>query len=380
MKNIFKALIVTIIFTQISQFLADDFCRDPRCAECSEASVCKRCKPGYNLDNNKCLSCTEYYTDCLECSPSYYGIQCTSCKEGFFATRYGEGGCYPRNCQSADERRADCLRCVQDYTYSNRQCIPGTCPQVGCAQCGRDGCIVCKQGFAFLGSTECKAGSCADLYPHCGSCDPKRCTDCEKGYYMDWKNYTCLPCSDLYPNSSACTQSSINECQAGFIFDKGGYYDRTCVSENCDIPGKSICKVCKAHFNYDNITRLCSAGECADSDCARCGSEGCNDCYKGYTLFKGKCQKGECSDFYPNCVACDRTGCIACNYGFSLLKDGTCFNQTTNKNTDDTDNGKNIKKSNDYFPAFLFVLLTLFSCLYCSKRCGGKSRSDYSYL
>ncbi len=333
MKNLFLTLIITIIFTQISQSFADDFCKSPLCWRCSEdASICQQCKPSYILDNNNCVSCTEYYTDCLKCS----GTSCTSCKEGFFPS---SNGCYPRNCQSADERRADCLLCVPGYTYSDRKCVPGACPQANCAQCGRDGCITCKKGFAFFGP-ECKPGSCAELTPHCSECDPKGCTGCEKGYYF--QNKTCFPCSNLYVNSSACSQWRIEECQTGFTFDKDGYYGQNCVSKNCDVSGKLQCKVCAAHFNYDNITRLCSAGECAEPNCARCGSEGCNDCYLGYTLFQGECQKGTCSDFYPNCAKCDKSGCTKCNSDSTMFgnqcKIGDC--STFYPNCDSCDENK----------------------------------------
>jgi hypothetical protein len=110
--------------------------RYPNCVDCKDG-YCKKCSPGYFLENYKCVEkCSDgfynYNNSCLPCDSvcktcDEIPFKCSSCNEGFIL--------YQNYCVNA---------CPSKYYYNDGFCEK--CP-INCDQCIKSVCTICSDGF-----------------------------------------------------------------------------------------------------------------------------------------------------------------------------------------------------------------------------------------
>jgi len=179
MKNIFLVFLIAFIFDQASLSFALN-CRGANCEFCpSDAWKCERCSSSFVLVESKCKTCSEVYSNCLDCEDG----KCISCNTGFFINRMGGigrnfqwnpwhgryeyayyidwGYCCPENCDNC--QNATCMACKPGFNYQSGLCQKGVCSDPNCAQCGAQGCYSCKSGFTLF-QKKCLPGGCSTYF------------------------------------------------------------------------------------------------------------------------------------------------------------------------------------------------------------------------
>lgn len=206
-------------------------------------------------------------------------------------------------------------------TFSNAQ----SCLVPNCAQCLSDNpnyCLKCKYSvFApyILQNGACR--ECAEIYPHCVSCDSTQCQSCNSGYTLDpaQGNKVCVQCSKAMPHCASCYTDRCSSCESGFTLD---FSQKNCCLSNCEGCQKtSDCPVCNQGYTYTN--GACQSGTCPQANCAQCGKDGCVTCKANHVFFNQTCQPGDCSTYYPSCEKCDKEKCTQCTSG-KVMRDGKC--------------------------------------------------------
>ncbi|EAR86012.1 leishmanolysin family protein (macronuclear) [Tetrahymena thermophila SB210] len=322
-------------------------CQYP-CENCfNSATECTTCGQGYEMDKfiGKCVSMNTCDSSCLECSAFRDPTKCTSCRDGQFLNKEGRCQKCDESCATCAERENKCIKCADGWEYDeyNKRC------RMDCHE-SCDTCIIRKD------PTACKR--CAFNYVMqnnlCVPCDkgcygctdnPKKCTNCERGYKLDSNYQTCIPVckSDEFQDRQGSCQKCTSPCA-------------TCQSYS------DYCNSCIAGYTYDAQYKSCkpTRNQCHES-CGQCNRyddpNACTSCRDGMYLQSGRCQycsnkcqtcdrdansctscrrdeflqNKECMKCHSSCLTCDgiSTNCTSCQNGFSKdPKTGLCVDST----------------------------------------------------
>lgn len=141
------------------------------CEMCSSATICSKCRKGFELANNVCSPACPF--PCATCTNSTVTL-CQTCFGGYSLTN---GVC---NGNTDCTATASCTVCPSGLTLNNNICV----------QCGTN-CISCN----VANVAECKlcnnvtflttAKVCSSCVSPCGSCRTSEfCLSCAGGFYM----------------------------------------------------------------------------------------------------------------------------------------------------------------------------------------------------
>ena len=314
------------------------------CLHCTDKFTCGECLPPKFLCGNKCVdtlpsgtypidekTCGLCKDECEECSA--YDI-CKKCRDGYFLF----------------EERICLASCPYGFRndHNSRKCIPCISH---CKRCSVDGqCDECYEEYVLLDNRECGLSCPTGQVPFKGVCIP--CTHQDTCAVCDANNVdNCIDCITPYvllPNKTC-------GADCGFYY----YPDDNNVCQPCQ---RSDCMMCKSDgtciqckpgkylFN-NNIDCVypCPDGYIEDGDvCTKCDSN-CRKClldnkstctacyYPDYLLREGTCVEKECGDYYyQNKETCEHCieGCLECTNSYSCkycdvvngyyFKDGIC--------------------------------------------------------
>lgn len=287
-----------------------------------------KCKSGYSLKDNKCVSDIVCPPNCEECKSS---TECTSCKEEFYlddtnclehcSSRRGLDptgkkciNCDDNACDQFKTDSCECINCKENYFISNKKCQ--SCDQ-NCKDCSikADNCTSCQNNM-FLEENKCY--SCQNSDCKTKESDNCKCKECKEGFYI--KNHICNSCMSVCKTCDG--PSSCQEC-------KDGYYKNS--EGNC-----IVCPLnCKTKKSDNCKCATCSDGYFMDSneECKQCGGQ-CKTC----EISANKCTSCIKTDYFINennaCEKCDsncqscsikKDNCTSCIDGKYLNKEiGTC--------------------------------------------------------
>ncbi|KAL4438374.1 hypothetical protein ABPG74_009413 [Tetrahymena malaccensis] len=322
-------------------------CQYP-CENCfNSATECTTCGQGYEMDKflGKCVSMNTCDSSCLQCSTYRDPTKCTSCKDGQFLNQEGRCQKCDESCATCSEKEDKCIKCADgwDYDTQNKRCHLNCHESCDTCTARQDPtkCKRCAFNYVMLNNL------CVPCDKNCYGCrdDPKRCTNCDRGFKLDSNSQTCVPIcrsnefQDRNGNCQKCT-SPCATCQ---------YYSDYCSS-------------CVAGYTYDAQYKSCqvSRNVCHES-CGQCNRyddpNACTSCRSGMYLQSGRCQycsdkcqtcdrdannctscrnneflqNKECMKCHSSCLTCSgiSTNCTSCENGFSKdPKTGLCVDST----------------------------------------------------
>lgn len=122
------------------------------CSECSSASVCSACSPGYKLNagGNICVKQCEF--PCRTCSASV-ATSCLSCYGGYTYSSQRQACIRDLSCNQDQS----CTRCPRSYYLNGGECL--ACSITNCISCELVGsspqCTSCQSGYALSDSFTC---------------------------------------------------------------------------------------------------------------------------------------------------------------------------------------------------------------------------------
>lgn len=204
------------------------------CISCTSGTSCTKCKTGYLLQNNLCVSkcstgyikvgsncnkctspcktCSTSVTACLSCENNYFlsGTKCVKeCPIGFYANKK-TSKCEQcdKSCELCESDPTKCTKCPSNYTLYNNSCYtqcPSGTTKIGnsCQPCNSE-CKTCSssstkctscQPELFLHEEQCiekcppkfyeNVDHCSDCKAPCETCDSKdHCITCVKGFNL----------------------------------------------------------------------------------------------------------------------------------------------------------------------------------------------------
>ncbi|ELP92365.1 hypothetical protein EIN_441950 [Entamoeba invadens IP1] len=311
-------------------FIKDNPTKEQSCVECEDGFALRNGKcpkienREYCLDelhNVGCESCANYYSTVeigTKCSPNNRNANCSFYNE--------KGECFEYNAKPKVSSS------IKTEDASDVNC------QEGEYQKGHCRCELCREGFVFDASNECKENSIAN----CLNENSNKCV-------------RCLPTTLLGISNSetVCSKSAtINNCEilssTGCVKCESGYYmdgiecercDKNC--EQCDT-NATTCISC--YFGYKiSCAKFLSDGGCAicqngyywqGRNCYKCGNN-CTTCSQSegnclaYNIDNGFYQN-DTNGIYcisvkelANCLKYDIFGCVQCENGYFLDR-GKC--------------------------------------------------------
>lgn len=311
-----------------------------------QKEICKKCKDGYILQNNKCIlptecpenstyndtikkcvcnfnydhhgdapycyktvsNCkTQYKEECTECKVNFYlkdnfcypsiskcevqnGDICTKCESGY-GVHNGSGKiCYKdiENCENGYQKEDRCERCIGGYgTHGDptlSQCYKDVNNCITYSPADREFCTVCEEGYETHGDGKCYEKTFCDQYPNTIPIDGKCVCDTSRGYEGE-------------PGS--CSQTVDDEKYSegdGNIDEWINLNERYCNSQGV----------------YDAESKLCDCNKgYAGADCSKCDESEDAD-GRLYLPFDGRCYRNEkCNkdekrvQLYSDCVCMD---------------------------------------------------------------------------
>lgn len=314
-------------------------CKD-NCLLCSSKSSCSKCKEGFILNENECISacpprtvlsdnkcvpcgngcetcCPQDQKKCLSCSTplKLYQKTCVEeCPAGTFATIENEKeickpcGTHCLTCVSEQE----CKICQESFVIFEGLCVDN-CPngyanvkgiclpcadQVKCNKCCPNNLNKC---------TECKE----NFFKHNGIC----LDACEKGYFSNIETKSCDKCDETCSECKNADECTV--CKDKLYFKEGTYHCQSCISPFVVVENE--CRTCKSQ-NCD---------KCIDGN-----DRECQICSGTYVLITGQCYSEcpertfkvgqECKPCGPSCIKCtNENQCIICD-DFKVLFEGKC--------------------------------------------------------
>ena len=328
------------------------------CDECSDTSLCLKCKNGLYLDQNenKCLNCSNVsypnmfvsgnfcepcskaIENCINCEGNQN--ECSLCKEGWSLSLDKKCGNLEDKCISANMLKVNltCQNC-SDIIENCDECLNSTM----CTKCFNNFyfdktvniCINCSNESypdRFIYGRFCEL--CSSAIENCIKCDKENeCSLCKEGWSLslDKKceklenqcisanmikvNLTCQNCSIIIENCEECSNSTMcTKCLNNFYFDKALNICINCSNES--YPDR---------FIYGQFCELCSS---VNENCINCDNENeCTLCKEGWSLsLDKKCEKLEDQCIFPNMVKINST-CLKCS---DILENcDECLNSTT---------------------------------------------------
>ncbi|CAD8203433.1 unnamed protein product [Paramecium octaurelia] len=353
--------------TQLSIPFECKKCKD-QCTSCTNEELCLECSQGYILNNGKCQSCSQLYSNqCISCN----NLFCLKCQNGYQLTN---GNCIKdliidvpiclvekqyyntisNTCESCIQNciicntSSTCVRCDESYYWKSQICVSCKFP---CNTCLSDQfCLTISNQLYYIDDaiTDLNQINSFSCKPPCKKCySNEQCIDCVDGLYFENNNCsqcdtTCKTCKN---QSSFCTS-----CNSGYLLLKNICYK--CLDENCQ-NCNPFCESCN-HLNDEFYKcQSCIPGYYQiNQECQRCSafcetcsssSDQCSSCFEGYFLTTDmrceKCNEGckscqvqtksctvceegyylsEISDFIFQCLKCDQ-GCKSCEEGACLV-------------------------------------------------------------
>lgn len=231
-----------------------------------------------SVDVNHCNQTTGQ----CECKPSYQGLHCETCKEGFYPN-HTSGLCLPCKCSPHGALSVLC------NSSGKCQCKVGVTGPT-CDRC-QDG----YYGFSKSGCLPCqcsnRSASCDTLTGACLNCQGNskgdHCEECEEGFYPSPDATTeCLRCPCSAVTSTGSCVLKLGELEPKCVQCKEGYTGQNCNKcENGYYNSDSICMKCQCHGHVDPIKtpKICKpeSGECINCLHNTTGFW-CENCLEGY--------------------------------------------------------------------------------------------------
>ena len=356
------------------------------CYECDqEGKLCEKCEKGYYPDLNGGCSYSEgceisYKGECLQCQEDYILIgkeenikickyqlleiyknckninletgKCEECEEGYYLN--SENKCTKvEHCK--ESILGNCISCIYGYYYDKKeekckskednfyfffckQTIDGkNCdicddgfyvdemgyciPSKYCLESEKLQCTKCIQGYHLTNNSLCSfTDNCnyADIFSFI-------CTNCEKNYYLDTKDYKCK--SNLDNNDfKYCKKVVDNKC----VQCENNYYlgeDSKCSSsKNCLESEYGKCLSCSQDYYLDHYNQCTNTKHCVYSISGECFE--CEDNYY-YNRNNNTCL--EWNDRFKNCLASCyfEDNCCECKTNSYLnISDNLCHDNT----------------------------------------------------
>ena len=106
------------------------YCVVPHCDHCKTHTRCEDCEEGYYKENWKCFPCTDFHSECVECSDDG---TCTKCAEGFHPSTEGCQKC-PEGCASCTSQSV-CDICEEEYGKVGDTCVKCEYHAENCSLC-----------------------------------------------------------------------------------------------------------------------------------------------------------------------------------------------------------------------------------------------------
>lgn len=214
---------------------------------------------------------------------------------------------------------------------SNGTCF--SCQDPHCSSCQSDGvtCLICMSGYNLNSAGKCSSVCTSGLCSVCNPTNPKICSVCIPGYYVNLTSNICIQCSGA-PACTQCIQTSPDIC----ILCATGFYlnsNNTCVScpsycascsssTSCQILKQTLGQVLTT-VNDQTVLATCDVG-CLT--CSTLSPLSCATCYPGYYLAApGFILPAYCQPCQNNCMTCDNSlsNCLSC-YPDWALNNGAC--------------------------------------------------------
>ena len=186
-----------------------------------------KCKEGFHLENNICVSnmiCYELCKNCTAESTNEDDQKCGACINGFVLDE--NNNC---RCPSGSAKQGkNCNKCTN------------TCEKYKLNSCD---CLSCSLGYYLV------ENKCEKCNPSCLSCEEEatKCTNCNKGYFLD--SNKCYECS------GNCKQNETDSCKCSSCID--GYYLDFYQCKKCS----EICQTCNGGIINDLNHNCLSCGD-----------------------------------------------------------------------------------------------------------------------
>ena len=322
-------LIIKVSLNQ-SQDLAMKNCKRVEVANCEDLEsfkACKRCLPGYYLDNKACVSepdqpipnCLVYesLTVCLMCIPRYYLTDSLTCTAAVKVDN-----CMLYNQASSTD---GCQECTANFFISAAACATRV-DSLKLANCDRfeidqDQCKTCKSNYIissdFLLCLPVK-NNCLDHQVFASDASATECTKCKLGYYIDTTNFSCKQgsvanCSEFNVNENVCAV-----CKQGYYL-KDAVCSKHAVVEACSsynsIPDPS-CLACDLNHLLFAQTNTCVKRTVITNCETYNAQQQCSQCKAGHVVD----EQGSCMLFADdlNCKIINASTCIECRDDYYL--------------------------------------------------------------
>ena len=134
------------------------------CFECTDASVCLACEPGYVLDEGLC----------------------TTVAQGVFGFYFINGTIAECPAGCSDCSSTGCTACADAYYLKGTLCYPCSAVADYCLTCSETACTACYPGHYVA------SGKCAACPANCETCTSTACSACSDGFYASGNS--CIAC------------------------------------------------------------------------------------------------------------------------------------------------------------------------------------------
>ncbi|XP_032227541.1 proprotein convertase subtilisin/kexin type 6 isoform X2 [Nematostella vectensis] len=347
-------------FCPLGWFKSVSVCKkcDASCRACAgSANQCTECAPSQKVFQSKCvmncapdeffdgLRCTKCHPSCKECSKEGH-LGCTKC--GFRTLNGKTNKLYLSNGECKHVCPAGTFE--DDVSYECHGCHPScsSCQKTGKA----DDCTACASGLVRVGSPtgtceqRCPEGHfpsngiCKSCDPGCTTCstsDPKKCTFCAKGRFL--QNYACVTADQCPAGTYANVTERICDLCYGTCAECTGAADHMCTActDGYHLMG-SRCVVQCPEKMFVAASGSCQQCPASCQSCYGINTTSCLSCVPPYVLHGTQCVSScpegsymdralhQCLSCHASCVTCNGTGpeeCHSCRAGADL-SDGSC--------------------------------------------------------
>ncbi|CAD2212944.1 hypothetical protein, conserved [Angomonas deanei] len=173
---------------------------------------CSKCKSGYSLSGNQCVSCP--IANCNMCSKPGQCDSCNAVNSVKQETSEDGKACVANiyKCTKYSSSGA-CTECVTGYTSdaTGKKCVE--CSVDGCGRCDeRNVCAACKDKYTLSSENKCIPGCDVE---NCFSCvTPNQCSACRSGFALSSVTKACVTCTD--PKCKVCNADTPDVCMTFF--------------------------------------------------------------------------------------------------------------------------------------------------------------------
>ena len=291
-------------------------CSYSKGCEISFFGECLKCKDGFILFGNEnqiriCKSLSlDIYKNCKEISLD--NGRCKSCEEGYYLN-YGDYKCIKTQ-YCGESIFGKCISCSPTYNYNKRveKCVLKELNLTYCKY-SIDGinCDICDDGYYFDEKRICMES------PFCSESFYFKCQKCIKGYFLSTFNICTNTdfCYEVDKITSICTS-----CQKGYYLDKKDYKCKSNLENGpfkyCQIVEKDACHLCENNYYLGEDLKCSNTRYCSESE-----NGICKECSKNYYLsLDNICTEVE------RCIYTKYASCIECEDGYYYNKfNNTCL-------------------------------------------------------